>query len=239
MAEKVEDAARSEQAESAERAMARMFAVGIPVLTVLAAIAVGAWLSVGPAILVLAAGTLLGVIALFWASLRTLSGDAPLPEGMEGIGRRALVGSAAEEKRRVLRALKDLELEHSIGKIDDIDYAQVSARYRDEAKALMREADVEIDPLRAKAEELVKAHLARTARTTKAAAKPVAAKDGTEPDEEAAAEAPELDGGPAASSPARARLECPKCSTSNEPDAVFCKKCGTSLTVAEASDASA
>ena len=34
----------------------------------------------------------------------------------------------------MLRALKDLESEHAIGKIDDADYASFVARYRDEAK---------------------------------------------------------------------------------------------------------
>jgi hypothetical protein len=228
MAEKVEDAAR---AADAERALARMFAVGIPVVTLVAAIGVGAWLSVGPAILVVAAGTLLGVIALIWASLRTLSGDAPLPEGMEGIARRALVSSAGEQKRRVLRALKDLELEHSIGKIDDADFAQVSARYRDEAKALMREADIAIDPLREKAEALAMAHLVKRGLAKGSSPVGAAADDVDAPQGDEAS--------PAKAPPAPARPECPKCSTSNEPDAVFCKKCGTSLTAAEAIDATA
>ena len=231
MAENVEDAARG---ADAERALARMFAVGIPVVTLVAAVGVGAWLSVGPAILVVAAGTLLGVIALIWASLRTLSGDAPLPEGMEGLARRGLVSSAGEQKRRVLRALKDLELEHSIGKIDDTDFVQVSARYRDEAKALMREADIAIDPLREKAEALAMAHLVKKGLAKGAASVGAAAGEGKgsplgdEPEAEKEA-----------STPSAKRPECPKCSTSNEPDAVFCKKCGTSLRASEASDANA
>jgi hypothetical protein len=231
MAENVEDAAR---AADAERALARMFAVGIPVVTLVAAIGVGAWLSVGPAILVVAAGTLLGVIALIWASLRTLSGDAPLPEGMEGIARRALVSSAGEQKRRVLRALKDLELEHSIGKIDDADFAQVSARYRDEAKALMREADIAIDPLREKAEALARAHLVK-----KGLAKGAASASATEETDVEATGGDDAAPARESEAPKAKRPECPKCSTSNEPDAVFCKKCGTSLTASEASDANA
>jgi ribosomal protein L40E len=133
---------------------------------------------------------------------------------------RALVTDRAERKRRVLRALKDLELEHSIGKIDDADYAEISARYREQAKGILREQDVEIEPLRAKAEELARAHLERAAHpatlTPQIPERSVTLAD----------------------TPVAKRLPCPKCATSNEPDATFCKKCGTKLGE-EASDASA
>ena len=65
----------------------------------------------------------------------------------------------AEEKRRVLRALKDLEQEHSLGKIDDRDYAELEAEYRARAKKVIREMDDALGPYRAKAEALVKTHL--------------------------------------------------------------------------------
>jgi hypothetical protein len=40
-------------------------------------------------------------------------------------------------------------------------------------------------------------------------------------------------------SPAVSRVICPKCATSNETDAAFCKKCGQRLgAAAEAADAS-
>ena len=65
-----------------ERALARTMAWGLPAGTVLVAIGVGVVFGVGPAILVLAAGALVAVIGLLWASLRTLGGDAPLAEGL-------------------------------------------------------------------------------------------------------------------------------------------------------------
>ena len=34
---------------------------------------------------------------------------------------------------------------------------------------------------------------------------------------------------PAAAAPARARSSCPRCQTANDPDARFCKECGTKL----------
>jgi hypothetical protein len=205
------------KADATERALARATAVGLPAATVLGAFVVGFLFGVAPAILVLAAGALVSVIGLLWASLRTLGGDAPLPEGLvDATMKRALVTDRAERKRRVLRALKDLELEHSIGKIDDEDYADISARYREQARAILKEQDVEIEPLRAKAEALARAHLSKTGLSDE----------------------PATDEAPAAMAAAPTRVACPKCATSNEPDAAFCKKCGTRLGP-ETSDASA
>jgi ribosomal protein L40E len=215
MTESTEDRAR---ADETERTLAKATALGLPLVTVLAALAVGSMFNVAAAILVLAAGALVGVIGLIWASLRTLGGDAPLAEGLvDATMTRAIVTDRAERKRRVLRALKDLELEHSIGKIDDADYAEISARYREQAKGILREQDVEIEPLRAKAEAIARAHL-----------------------EGSAPPAPHLPERSVtlADTPTAKRLPCPKCATSNEPDATFCKKCGTKLG-AEVSDASA
>src|SRR5262249_20912344 len=122
------------------------------------------------------------------------------------------VDELAEKKRRVLRALKDLEHEHEVGKIDDNDYAAIAARYREEAKALMREMDESIDPLREKAEELARKHLA--AKGLEGGEKPTLAVE---------------------DAPAKpARVSCPKCDASNEPDAAFCKKCGGPLRSEEA-----
>ncbi|HWL87456.1 MAG TPA: hypothetical protein VNO21_16745, partial [Polyangiaceae bacterium] len=96
--------------DDAERRLARRVAVGLPLFTIVAALAVGAVASVGPALLVLAGGTLVGTVALLWASLRTLGGDAPLPMDIEALDARAHRSTDAEErKREVLRALKDLE----------------------------------------------------------------------------------------------------------------------------------
>lgn len=240
MADKVATApARSSEAapqaqtspEDAERALGRALGYAIPTLTVLASIAMGLVYSIGPAILVLAAGAILSVIAFLWASLRTLSGDAPLDEGLVAVNVAARASSSespAERKRRVLRALKDLEHEHAIGKLDDADYAQISARYREEAKEILREMDVEIEPLRAKAEDLARAHLKKKGllRDEKSALETPPAEEEEEEEAEAAAP-PEKP----------ARVACPKCETSNEPDAAFCKKCGTALASAEASDA--
>ncbi len=259
------DASVDDQAES-ERRLARWAAIGIPVAAIGGAAATGAVVGPAPAILVLAAGTLLGTIGLLWASIRTLSGDAPLPADLEAIAIRSRkVDNLGEQKRRVLRALKDLELEHSVGKIDDKDYASLGDRFRQDAKALMREMDGQVDPFRDEAERIAAKHLEKrgvgaTKKATSASkkaepAKPTDSADDVEeseredagedageesaPDTRAKSKGRPVPGKPAepaapAVHPAPpARLTCPKCAVSNEPDATFCKKCGTALAAEE------
>ena len=215
-----------------ERELGRAVAIGLPLVTVASAIAIGFMSSIGPAILILAAGALLGTIALFWASVRTLSGDAPLAEDLESLAaRRHSIDAVGERKHTVLRALKDLEHEHFVGKIDDADYEQISNEYRSKAKELMREMDADVEPLRARAEELARAYLKKHGVHADGAAAPTALGD-ADSDEVA----PD-----AAVTSAPSRIECVECYVSNEPDATFCKKCGATLsrTHHEERDASA
>ena len=195
--------------DEAERSLGRAVAIGLPALTVVAAIATGVVAGLGSGLLVLASGALLGTIALLWASVRTLSGDAPLQTGFQtAAARRHGVDALGEEKRRVLRALKDLEAEHAVGKIDDADYEALVARYRADAKTVMREMDREIGPQRAEAERIAREYLAKRGLV-----------EGKEPPPEEPKDEPD-------------RAACAKCGTSNESDAAFCKKCGASMKAA-------
>jgi hypothetical protein len=91
------------------------------------------------ALLVWAGAALIAIILLFWSSLQSLTGSAPLTlEEALGMG---APRAEEEQKRAVLRALKDLEYERSVGKISDEDYAELSSRYRAEAKRLIRALD--------------------------------------------------------------------------------------------------
>ncbi len=118
-------------------------------LVVLAALGAGWTLGPAVAVLVLAAGALVAVISLFWSSLRALLGETRL-SGAEAY---LLAVPVAEEerKRAVLRALKDIEFEHAVGKISDADYAALAAKYRAEAKALLRSLEEQAQPRRDKA----------------------------------------------------------------------------------------
>jgi hypothetical protein len=193
--------------DESELALARGVAIGLPLVTVVAAVVVAVAVSAGPALLVLAGGTLLGAIALVWASVRSLGGDAPLAAGLAAQADRALPASPLEEqKSTLLRALKDLEMEHALGKLDDIDYEDVAARYRSEARDVLRQIDLEVEPRRAKAERLAKAYL----------------------EKRGAHAAPALDDGADVAPDARGddHVTCSSCSTRNDADATFCKKCG-------------
>ncbi len=231
--------------DDTERSLGRWVALGLPAASLVGAVAVGLLSNLGSALLVLAAGGLLGAIAFFWASVRTLTGDAPLPTNLAAAvsTQRAGVDSLADRKRAALRALKDLEAEHAIGKIDDADYQVLVAQYREDAKAVLRLMDERLSPAREEAERIAKAYLegrglgsldggsngaaeaAEAAGAADAEAEPGESRAASEPDEPAAAPA---------------RVACPGCDTSNEPDAAFCKKCGKSLKpTAEAKDAEA
>ena len=143
--------------DTGDRLVALGVRYGLPIVTVGAALVIGFLTSIGPAILALVTGVLLGAIALLWASLRSLVGDDALDPALDeaaAVARAARGGLRGERKRIALRALKDLEHEHNIGKIDDDDYERLVAHYRAEAKAAMREMDDEIEPYRAKAEKL-------------------------------------------------------------------------------------
>ncbi len=205
------------EGDEAERVLGRAVAAGLPVVCIASAIVVGWLASVGSAVLVLASGALLGAIGLLWASVRTLTGDAPLPTDLEGLSTHNRgVDALSEQKRRVLLALKDLQGEHAIGKIDDADYEEIASQYREQAKAVMREMDLNVAPALAEAERLARDYLAE-----KGLGPPNAA-----PLRKNAAAA--------AIEPVRERVACPSCATSNEPDAAFCKKCGAAMKAAQA-----
>jgi len=128
---------------------ARPFA---PLAVIVAAVAAGFARGLGVALLVLAGGMLLLAIGFLWESVQSLGDEADLTLD-EAL---ALASPSAEEekKRAVLRALKDLEFERSVGKVSDEDYKKLSAQYREEAKALLQVLDREQSPARARAEKL-------------------------------------------------------------------------------------
>jgi hypothetical protein len=127
----------------------------VPVVLV-GGVALGWFFGAGMTILVYAGGTLVLVIALFWSSLRALLGETKLT----GADAYVLAVPPAEEerKRALLRTLKDIEYEHSVGKISDADYKELSLRYREEAKLLLRVLDEQARPRRERAEAALRAH---------------------------------------------------------------------------------
>lgn len=215
--------AEEREAAEAERKLGRSLAVFLPATVITLAIVVAVVTSAGPALLVLVAGAILGAIALLWASLRTLGGDAPLAEDMEAlIAREGGAAELATRKQAALRALKDLKHEHDIGKIDDADYRVLEAKYRAEAKDVLRELDTEVEPYREKAEAIARKHLVKVGLAEEPTLVTGKKRDKIESD----AGVPTA---PASEPAIETRKPCPKCETPNDADAAFCKKCGTAL----------
>jgi hypothetical protein len=131
----------------------------VPVLWLLAAVVAGFLWGVQLVLLVLAAGAITLVIVLMWASVQSLTGGSPL--GFEEALGMGAPSKVEEEKRSVLRALKDLEYERGVGKISPEDYAELLAKYRAEAKRLIQSLDEALGPARAEVEKALEQRLER------------------------------------------------------------------------------
>jgi hypothetical protein len=232
------DDASDDPASLDEARLGRAFAIGLPIATVLLAFIVLVVFNLALAILVLAAGALLGTIALLWASLRVLSGDAALPPELEALDATAHgVDALASRKKMLLRALKDLDNERALGKLDESDHDEIAASYREELKDVLRKIEASLAPYRARAEDLALEHLTRVGLLEpgyRGAASP-----GAEEAAVGSADAPRLDeAAKDAPSPSPSgRVTCAQCGASNEPDARFCKGCGAPVAKVPAANA--
>ena len=192
-----------------------------PLVTLTVAIIVGTLYGVQLVVLTLAASALLLVIWLLWGSVQALAGESELSfEEAFSMGTRS---AEEEQKRAVLRALKDLDYERSVGKISEEDYLEYSARYRAEAKRLIRDLDENL----AEARKQVELELERRIRKLERE------KDDDElPAPTASVEAASNPGKPAPETAKKAEKvarECLACHAQNELDARFCKSCGAGM----------
>ena len=168
------------------------------------------------------------------------------PDALAQVGRGAGLFSQAElrdEKRRLLRAIKELEFDHGMGKLSQQDFDAVIGTYRLRAIEVMRALDGgELHP------ELRRLLAERDAAAS-AAAEPVAPP--TPPAEPVAASKPppsvqelveslaavEAERPRSPAEPAEPPLSsmdktsriCPACTAHNDSDARFCKHCGAAL----------
>lgn len=228
-------AVRDVKAELDERRIARGVAIGLPLVTATFALAAGVMIGPSMAVLVLAAGMILGVIALFWASLRILSGDAPLSPELEALDATAhAVDALSSRKRMLVRALKDLDNEQALGKLEPEDHEQLSTTYRGELKDVMKRIDASLEPHRPKAEDIAREYLLETGLLEAGYRGKQPSKEGAtllvdaQPVVDEALDAPTEEEKLEVNA-ATPRVMCPACATSNEVDASFCKKCGASL----------
>jgi len=120
------------------------------------------------AFLTAAAGVLVLVITLMWSSVQSLTGGAAI--GFEEALSMGAPSKVEEEKRAVLRALKDLEYERGVGKISPEDYAELSAKYRGEAKRLIQSLDETLGAARQEVEKAIERRLERAGMRADSAA---------------------------------------------------------------------
>ena len=163
-----------------------------------------------PTFFVAAAGLCLVLVLLaLWHSFRHVLAGAedsagkrrPLPRASLSGEQRALV----HEKDELLAAIRELRFEHELGKVNDADLQRFEQRYRARARDVLRMLDEQLEPHREQARALIDQALAGLDKTAVPA--------------EAVSEKPASDATPG-------RAACASCGASNEPDAVFCKKCG-------------
>lgn len=116
----------------------------------------------------------------------------------------SLRAALEREKALVLRSIKELEFDRAMGKVSAKDFDEMAGRLRARAMSIMRQLDGG-----SAYRELVERELAARVRLQ-----------------------PPPDVAPRVERPAVSRAAC-ACGTANDPDAAFCKRCGTKLLAAE------
>lgn len=161
-----------------------------------------------PAGIILLSLTIFTAAVVGVATWRTLS---PLTGSDERGGVQLLGGrtraALEREKALVLRSIKELEFDHAMRKISDKDFAEMSARLRSRATGLIRQ----LDAGRTYRQEIEQ-------EISKRVAKPDVGRV--------------LSGVPGEPDRARPTRSCSTCRTENDPDARFCKSCGSKLEAA-------
>ena len=214
------------------RRLTRLLGVG---LAGLVAVAVGVSIDWGPAILVLAGASLIGTLSVVWRSIESLTEDSTLD--LEEALSLAVPNEEEERKRSILRALRDLEFEHSVGKVTEEDYERLSQRYRAEARRLLRRIDEDLGPARKRAEhdlqvELHKAGLGEKPTGIESTPEMAAAQESWGKGESAwdtqSTTAPARDAATTAPAP-RPTRGCEFCEDRNSLLADVCDSCGKPL----------
>jgi hypothetical protein len=132
---------------------------------------------------------LAALAAIFFSVRGALAGpdEAPLELGTDGAERAALL----DEKNVLLRALKDIENEHALGKLSDEDRARLEADYRARARDVLARLDRDLGSYLDKARALT-GEVAPRGRAYESAHTGASATQSAAPSDEAASLAAKL-----------------------------------------------
>jgi ribosomal protein L40E len=179
---------------------ARLIYVAVVLAAVAAVAGYAAWSGGRTSVPFLAGATAaLGwVVWLAFSAAQALVKDAPVVDaGAVVTGKRRK--ELEREKQALLKALKELDFDHQMGKVSDKDFADISATYRARAIRVMRQ----LDDAGRDYEAMIRDDVGK--RLSAVSSQPSASEQKPEPD------------------------RCAKCGTRNDGDADFCKKCGGKL----------
>jgi hypothetical protein len=157
----------------------------------------------------LAGATLVMALATLWSSLRAAFGGVVPVTSRAAVNELPDQAALRDEKNSLLRAIRDLEYEHEVGKISDADFERLNRAYRARAKQVLELLDRDVTPYLDRARALLEGSVAS-----------VPAKKASKKNRKLAEPTPE---------PEVARVECAKCGTENDPDAAFCKRCAAPM----------
>lgn len=198
----------------------------------------------GPGIaLSLSVGALLWVGRLLFESARALVATSSAAEKTEAVAASGRRRKELEREYYILkRAIKELELDHAMGKVSAEDYGEIRTRYRERAVRVLRQLD-QGESYRAQIDaDLAARRAARglpsptpqvaPAAVTAAASESPAAEPPTAPAAEQVAAAQKPTAAEPKASDQGAAAACAACGTRNDADARFCKGCGAKLAAA-------
>ncbi len=154
----------------------------------------------------------IALIFAIWRLFRMVQALSEQPEyGLDGARVTGANTRREDEFQRLLRALKELEFDHEMGKISEQDFSTLENSYRARAIDLMNELNLREDAAgTSKLHPKLQAELDRRERELRLSFSDSDLEVAQEPEEQGS-------------------KSCPKCQGTNDPDAKFCKHCGQEL----------
>lgn len=175
-------------------------------------------------------GVLVYALRSLFALVRALMRPDELAQAGRGAGRFSRI-ELREEKRRLLRAIKELEFDHGMGKLSQEDFDAVIGTYRVRAIEVMRALDGEAELHPELQRLLAGLKLSSAESEPSVSAPPNSIPPAAPSPEDSSSEAPASGSPEPADSGVNDRTSriCAACSGHNDKDARFCKYCGAAL----------